>query len=387
VDESEISAACGLAAVAGMGATSLRAARELYGSFAAAVDAGPAALLDAAVALHLRSQARSYLAQKPDLAALGRWAVAEADRAGAHVVLAGDPAYPALLAESSDAPPVLYVRGALRSEARRVAVVGSREPDVAGADLARRLGEQLAGAGVEVVSGGARGIDSAAHAGALWGGGSTIAVLGCGIDQAYPPENRELFDRIAAGGGAIVSQLTPGTPPSRTSFPRRNRTLAALAHACVVVRAAEGSGALLTADHAAALGRALFAVEGPDGGPLSFGPNALLAAGAARPLRCADDALSHLGWPLSRAVSADTTRYDPLPLADLDVVARSVWEVLDARTPLHVDEVAARAQVAARDALRKLTELELLGLCMQKPGKHFLRSQGFRRTLPGSAGI
>jgi DNA processing protein len=375
MEHPEIVAACGLAAVAGMGARTLRAVLQRFGSWTTALDAGPAGLRAEGDALGLRPQTRDYLAREPDLAELGAWAVAEAHRAGARVVVAGDPAYPALLCACGESPPVLYVRGELQQERRRVAVVGSRVPDGPGAEFARQLGEHFARAGVEVVSGGARGIDSAAHAGALWGGGSTLAVLGCGIDQAYPPENRELFDRIAAGGGAVLTELTPGTPPGRSNFPRRNRTIAGLSHATVVVRAARGSGALLTADHAAALGRALFAVEGLPADPLSFGPNAMLASGAARRLRSADDVLAHLGGPVLGEAPADTPRYDsPALPPEVDSLARSVWEVLDARTPLHVDEVAARAQVAAREALRKLTELELLGLCMQKPGKHFLRS-------------
>src|SRR5205823_8540642 len=130
-----------------------------------------------------------------------------------------------------NAPAVLYVRGHLARDAHRVAIVGARAADDGALRLARSLAEELAASGVEIVSGGARGVDAAAHAGALWGGGSTVAVLGSGIDVAYPPENGPLFERIAIGGGALVSEFPPGTPSTRPNFPRRNRTIAGLSHA------------------------------------------------------------------------------------------------------------------------------------------------------------
>jgi DNA processing protein len=202
-----------------------------------------------------------------------------------------------------------------------------------------------------------------------------VAVLGCGIDQAYPPENRDLFERIAAGGGAVVSEFTPGTRPVRGNFPRRNRTIAGLSHATVVVRAAPGSGALGTAKHAAARGRPLFAVRGDARDPLCAGPNSLLESGRASPVGSAADILANLGWEGIRPnPNRDAAHHWEAEIpAGLDATARTVWGVLDGRTSIHVDDVAARAHVPAREALRRLTELELLGLCVQKPGKHFQR--------------
>src|SRR5207249_892022 len=134
--------------------------------------------------------------------------------------------------------------------------------------------------------------------GALWGTGTTCAVLGCGIDIVYPPENAALFDRLANGGGAVVTEFPPNTSASRTNFPRRNRTIAGLCSATIVVRARMDSGALLTANHAVKQGRALFAVPGQHGEELSEGPNSLLTHGVALACTSAEDVLKALGWPL-----------------------------------------------------------------------------------------
>jgi DNA processing protein len=279
-----------------------------------------------------------------------------------------------------------------------VAIVGSREASEEGLALARKLGEGLASAGVEVVSGGARGVDAAAHAGALWGEGTTVAVLGCGIDVVYPRENAALFDRIAGGGGAIVSEFPPGTFSAKSNFPRRNRTLSGLSSAVVVVRAAAGSGALITAAYAAEQGRPVFAMPGDPEDPLCAGPNGLIEAGAARAVSSAAAVLRHLGWPvperldapalesvpagrgtLNRPAAAGHRRpsdgeEDSLPGGPpLDEVGARLWNLLDERRPLHLDELAGRGNIGAQDALRSLQELELKGLCVQRPGKYYLR--------------
>ncbi len=308
--------------------------------------------------------------------------------AGARILTLADPTYPPLLRRIENPPPVLYVRGELPRDPKRVALVGARAADEAALELSRELGEELAIAGVEVVSGGARGVDAEAHAGALWGGGRTVAVLGSGIDVPYPPENGALFERIAAGGGALVSELPPGTPASRPNFPRRNRTIAGLSHATVVVRATAASGALITARHAARQGRAIFAVPGEWGDPLAAGPHHLLAAGPAAPVTCAREILELLGWSVPGQLAAPRDSTPPsrppgpasvaLPAEQaLDGPALRVWELLDGSRPVHVDVLATRAQLRAHEALRWLTELELKGLIHQKPGKYFLRSRGW----------
>lgn len=385
----EVVAACALSAVPGLGATSLARIAQTFGSLAEALQAGSARIFAKADALGLRQPARDFLARKPDLDELGRWAVSAAKAAGARVVLLEDPWYPALLRQIENPPPLLYVRGTLDADVRRVALVGARDCDDYGLELAKALGEGLAQARVQVVSGGARGVDAAAHAGALWGAGSTVAVLGCGIDIVYPPENAELFDRLAKGGGAVVSEFAPGTPSARPNFPRRNRTISGLSSAVVVVRAAQSSGALITADHAAKQQRPIFAVPGDATQPLSAGPNELLKLGVARAVTSAADVLRALGWPAppqkasARPVSPAQREPEPSPGPSvdrtdhqvIDEAGLKVWRALDARTPLHVDELAGRLGLPSQEVLRALADLELKGMCLQRPGKYFLRKE------------
>ena len=381
--DAEVLAACGLAAVPGVGAATLSRIAAAFGSFEAALRAGTSQLRSRSVELRLRSETVRYLEDEPDLACLGSWALEAARNVGAHPVLLGREGYPPLLAQTANPPAVLYVRGLLAPEARRVAVVGARECDERGLEMARTLGEDLARGNVEVVSGGARGVDAAAHAGALRGGGTTVAVLGCGIDQAYPPENRELFDRIASGGGAVMSELVPGAVPKPANFPRRNRIIAGLSQATVVVRAAARSGALVTANDAIAEGRPVFAIRGPAGDPLSEGTELLLREGLAREVTDAAELGVRLAWdvhipPREVPPKADRARLET------DEVGERLLALLDDGTEMHVDELAARSHLAPQEALRKLTELEVLGLCRQRPGKYFLRCQALEPT--GRAG-
>jgi DNA processing protein len=349
-----------------------------FGSIESALAAGPAALLSAKGRLKLKPKAVAFLEEGHELEALGVEALERAARAGAEVVLAEEAGYPTELRNLPHPPAVLYVRGRIARGLRRVAVVGSRDVPEKDLQIAHAFGAAFARAQVEVVSGGARGIDSAAHEGALMGGGSTLAVLGSGIDVIYPPENAELFDAIATSG-AVLSEFPPGTPPQPVNFPQRNRTVAAMSAALVLVRAAMRSGALITAEHAARLSRRLFAVPGPVHAPLAEGPNALLRKGAATPARDAFDVVRALGWPV--VAEAGTTEQaprcpttvEPESPPSLSAEAERVFRLLDESRPSHVDEVALRAQIPAQKALRTLAELELLGMVSQRPGKFFLR--------------
>jgi DNA processing protein len=226
--------------------------------------------------------------------------IERARRFGADLLTCEDAAYPALLRASSDPPPLLYVWGRLRPEdALAVAVVGSRRPTPHGATLARRLGSGLAVAGFTVTSGLARGIDAAGHRGALDAGGRTLAILGSGLDRIYPAEHRKLAEAIA-GRGAVLSEFPFGTPPLKRHFPERNRVIAWISWATVVVEAARGSGSLITADLAADEGRLVFAVPGTVGEPNAEGTNALLRGGAI-PCRGSEDVLEDLAPQLIEA--------------------------------------------------------------------------------------
>lgn len=276
----------------------------------------------------------------------------------------GDGPYPAALARLADRPAELRLRGSLGTAAARVAVVGSRRTDEYGEDLARELARDLARAGVSIVSGGAKGVDAAAHEGALGAGGHTVAVLGTGVDVAYPAEHRDLFERIVAAGGALLSEQPDGARGFPANFPKRNRIVAALSAAVVVVRAGERSGALITADWARSQGVPVLAVPGDVRDPLSAGPHALLRRGA-RVATSAADVLSALGLGApARPVQVELPALGSGQAALLGALGRR---------PRHADEVARAARVAPGAALAGLLALEIEGLCEQRPGHYFLR--------------
>ena len=218
----------------------------------------------------------------------------ELSRLGWRFVAAGDPVFPVRLTAIVDPPLGLFVRGSL-PDGHAVALIGARRASAYGREVAEYLGRELAGAGVAVVSGMARGVDAAAHRGALAAGGPTAAVWGAGPDRVYPPENETLAEEIAAHG-CLATEYPPGCAPLAHHFPERNRIIAGLSEAVVVVEADERSGALITARLALEEGREVMAVPGSVFSRLSAGPNGLLRAGAA-PVLTADDVLGALGLP------------------------------------------------------------------------------------------
>ena len=275
----------------------------------------------------------------------------------------GDGRYPDALARVADRPAELRLVGSLGLPVARVAVVGARLSDEYGIDLARAIASGLARAGVSVVSGGARGIDAAAHGGALEAGGHTVAVLGTGVDRAYPAGHRDLFERIVAAGGALLSEQPDGTPGWKDNFPRRNRIISGMSRAVVVVRAGAGSGALITADWARSQGVPVFAVPGDVRDELSSGPLSLLRRGA-RAAASAEDVLARLG------IGAPEPRQLPLP--ELGARESALLAVLG-RRPRHADDLARAAGLGTGVTLAGLLALEIEGLCEQRPGHYFLR--------------
>jgi len=267
------------------------------------------------------------------------------------------PDYPPLLRAIHDPPPGLFLRGAALPEllARpAVAVVGARACSGYGASVARTLARELAAAGLVVVSGLARGVDAEAHRGALDAGGTTVAVLGCGVDRDYPAAHAELARRIAECG-LLVSEYAPGVEPAPWRFPARNRIIAGLCNAIVVVEARERSGALITADLALEEGREVFAVPGEITSALSAGTNDLLKLGAS-PLTRAADALSCFG------IEAETAAAVPV-----EGTAGRLLELLR-EAPAGADELARRAALEAGEVARALVELELAGLAAAVDG-------------------
>jgi DNA processing protein len=274
----------------------------------------------------------------------------------AHLVLLGDDAYPTALLDLSDPPPALWALGdrSLHAGTRPcVAIVGTRDATAYGERAAASLGRTLAGAGVVVVSGMARGIDAAAHVASLDAGGGTIAVLGSGVDVAYPRSHRALHRRIVTEG-LVLSELPPGSAPTPGAFPRRNRIIAALARATIVVEAGFRSGALITAGVALELGREVGAVPGPIDVGQAAGSNALLRDGAAVVAE-AGDAVALAGL----AASAPNVSAVPEPAA-LGEDELTVWRALATRVA-DVDTLCTLTELPARRCVAALGALEAAG--------------------------
>ena len=293
----------------------------------------------------------------------------------------GDVRYPAALDAIHDPPQTLWIRGDIDAlRAPSVAIVGSRAASPYALEVARRLGADLARRNVAVVSGMARGVDSAAHRGALEAGGITIAVFGCGIDVIYPPEHRGLADRILERG-ALVSEHPAGMPPLPHHFPQRNRIISGLSLAVVIVEAAEGSGSLITADFALEQGRTVLAVPGNVLGGRNYGAHALLRDGA-KLVECADDILEELPPSLTQPALpgirdlalGGSAGNEPASRAGAsqDPVLRS----MDEGDAYDLDEISERSGLDRMKLLPRLLELELAGALRRVDGGRFVRFRG-----------
>ncbi len=313
------------------------------------------------------------------------------ERLGIDVIACWDPRYPTKLNELHDRPLVLFARGDLSLlEQKCVAVVGTRAATQHGLDAAHVLAGGIARFGVTIVSGLARGIDTAAHRAALAVDGATVAVLGAGVDVPYPHENASLHEQIARHG-LLLSEFLPGSPPDRPNFVRRNRIIAALASAVLVVEAPVKSGAQTTVEHALDLNRDVLAVPGPFGRQSCAGTNRLLRDGAGLALEPAD-VLDAIGGPntavAARAGAERPRRGSPDAIRQareeriqvarrrappLDEAQAALWQALDWDAAVHVDVAAARAGLSARTAASALVQLELDGRVARSGGMSFRR--------------
>lgn len=275
--------------------------------------------------------------------------------------------YPAALRNIHDPPALLYVRGQI-SDQETFAVVGSRSASRGGKTFTHQISKELASAGICIVSGLARGIDTAAHRGALAGGGQTIAVLGCGIDQIYPAENAKLALEIEQQG-AIISEYAPGTKPLAGHFPGRNRIISGMARGVLVVEAASGSGSLHTAEFALESGREVFAVPNAVHSSTGDGVNQLIKDGA-RVVTESRDILEPL-WP-ERITPGGATTAPQKPL-DLPDVQRKILNLLSF-DPEHRDTLIRKSTLTPMEVSDILLHLELAGLATQLPGGHYVRS-------------
>ncbi len=344
-------------------------------TFALLADIGPRKILELRALGPLRA-----LAEQPEAArsilpaesiarlrsgAAARAAEAEQQRSaalGLRLVGLDDPDYPTLLRQIFDPPSVLYVRGSLescRSELPAAAIVGARGASPQGVTTARALARDLARGGVVIVSGLARGIDTAAHQGALDAGGVTLAIQGRGMDGIYPVENTKLAGAIVSAGGAVLAECPLGSGPLADNFPRRNRIIAGLARATIVVEATRRSGALITARVALEEGRDVMAVPGHPSDERCFGPNALIRDGALL-VRDAADVAAELHLELSA----------PRPLPSEDAVLGA----LRPDVPASLEDLAARSGRPLPELLARLTELEMGAKVRRLPGPLFVRA-------------
>jgi DNA processing protein len=298
---------------------------------------------------------------------------------GGAFVAFGEPAYPPLLAHVEDAPPLLALLGHAPLLARKtVAVVGARNATLGGKRFARALAADLGREGYVVASGLARGIDAAAHDGALAGG--TVAVQGGGVDAVYPPENAELYDKIR-DQGAILSEMACGTQPLARHFPRRNRIISGIARGVVVVEASPQSGSLITARFALDQGREVFAVPGAPGDPRARGTNGLIRQGAVL-TESAADVVAHLAHFAETGIEEPAASYVPSEMVnggrdegELAAARKIILENLGL-TPLPVDEIIRSCQFSPAVVLTVLLELELAGRLERHPGNQVSRLRG-----------
>lgn len=313
-------------------------------------------------------------------------AVEELDRVkalGGDVLILDDGSYPALLREIADPPITLYVRGDWQAcfDLPAVAVIGSRMCSTYGENASEMIARDLASRGICIISGLARGIDTAAHRGAIRGGGKTIAVLGTGIDAVYPKENTRLVREILDAGGAVVSQFPLGTPPLKDNFPYRNRIISGLSLGVVIVEATEKSGSLITARLAMEQNREVMAVPGNITSRNSIGSNYLIKSGA-KLVQQWQDVVAELPSEIAAEIlppkieKMNGTRESATPElapADLSENERKIWMLLSPDEPAHIDGLLEQSGLSFGDLNGALVGLDMRDLIRVLPGKHYAR--------------
>lgn len=345
--------------VRGIGAVRLQALIDYFGSAAAAWQGSSEELRQAGLGAKVVERFLN-LRESIDLDQLWDRIAAQ----GIQILTWDDALYPPRLKEIEQPPPVLYVRGELLPEDHfAIAVVGTRRVTPYGRQVTEELAAFLAGNGVTVVSGLARGVDAVAHSAALKAGGRTLAILGSGVDRIYPPENRGLAEKMLARG-ALLSDYPVGTPPESSNFPPRNRIISGLSLAVVVVEAGETSGALITAEFAAEQGREVFAVPGSILAPQSKGTNKLIHNGAL-PLLTPEDLLQALN--LTR-VGAQRAARKIMPSNEIEA---KLLETMGSE-PLHVDEIRNHADLPIEKVSAALVMMELKGMVRQVGNMHYV---------------
>jgi DNA processing protein len=289
---------------------------------------------------------------------------------GATVITQESPSYPRSLREIHAPPIVLYVWGELQErDHHAIGVIGARRTTHYGMESAKKLSYQLAYAGLTIISGLARGIDTAAHQGALAAKGRTVAVIGAGLAKLYPPENAVLAERIRSGNGAIVSEFSMAVEPDRQTFPMRNRIISGWSHGILVVEAGLNSGALITSAQALEQGRSVYAVPGHINAPSAMGSNRLIQQGA-KLVMDASDILDDLQILLPDTKPSPEAAARPLP--PLSEEERRVYDAIE-QTETPIDDIAAKSELPTSMVSSILLQLELKRLVKQLPGKYFVK--------------
>lgn len=362
VSQDECAPWLALARVKGLGGVGLKRLVARFGAAPAVFAAAPAEL---AQVEGLHHDVIDEIVRFSDWEAVDA-EIERARAAGVAILPFSAAEYPERLRMIADPPACLYIKGRLAPEDEKaVAIVGSRSSSDYGRRVARDLARGLASLGFTVVSGMARGIDGAAHESALQAGGRTIAVLGSGVERAYPSEHALLYRRIAAGG-AVISELPIGTRPMAFNFPARNRLISGIALGVIVVEATEKSGSLITAASAVEQGREVFAVPGPVGSSRSRGAHRLIRQGA-KLVETVDDVLEEIA-PQLLARERRAANAAPALAPNASETARKIFALLS-EDALHVDQVIEKTGLPAARVLEALLELELQGLLEQAPGK------------------
>lgn len=298
----------------------------------------------------------------------------ECDALGIDVITFFEDSYPENLKNIACPPILLYVKGTLPSMKNipSLAIVGSRRPSNYGAKMAEKIAEDLGKRGFIIVSGMARGVDTFAHKGAIKAEAYTVAVLGCGVDVLYPPENGAIKDLIECNG-AVVSEFAPGTSPLPTHFPVRNRIVSGMTNGVLIVEGKASSGSSITANLAKDQGREVFCLPGNVDNPLSSVSHKLIREGA-RLITCAEDIVTDMGYMLVEEKVENNDLQKEKAFAKMTLDQRKIAQVLDRNTPMHIDEICFKSGVEIALANQCLFMLELSGAVKQLPGKQYILS-------------
>jgi DNA processing protein len=296
---------------------------------------------------------------KKELASMGENELRKAEKEGVLIVFYEEKDFPEELRQIPYPPMFFYIKGNLKTDGLLLAIIGSRSPTQYGMEVARYFSKELASAGIGIVSGFARGIDTISHKSCLEVNGYTIGILGCGLDICYPAENRSLFEKIVESGGALVSEFPFGTKPFKENFPRRNRIISGLSHGVLVVEAGKKSGTLLTVKWALSQGKEIFAIPGNIFSSQSEGTHLLIKEGAI-PVTTPKEILDHFG-----IVSKEEVKNAPPSLNEEELkIVKNLSSY-----PMHLEELISKVELPSFEVLSLITDLELKGVVEVLPGK------------------